>query len=202
MTTLPPMSSRYANTGPNTLATFSFTHPLDSQQMSLHSRRTMLALSYLIEDYAGYAANTYLIAAFQRFSLYRQQYGRYQRLARHCPQIYVLGVPDETPPAVPNITMLALEPSWPLIHEWVVIANGPTCCVGLFACDRERLPPDRRSRHFHALWTTNTSIIDERVAAFYAALGQPAPTIVRDHYATHHTTMAIQKELPSRLRQI
>lgn len=202
MTLLPPIASQHTNTSPDTLATFSFTGPLDSQQMSLHSRRTMLALSYLIEDYAGYAANTHLIATFQRFSLYQRQYERYQRLARHCPQIYVLGVPDESPPALPNVTTLALGTSWPLIHEWVVIASGPTCCVGLFACDRERLTPDRRSRHFHALWTTNTAIIDERVAAFYAALGQPAPTIKRDNYATHHTTMAIQKELPSRLRQL
>ncbi len=200
MTTLLPTSSQYIHTSPDTLATFSFTGPLNDQQMSLHSRRTMLALSYLIEDYAGYTTSTYLIATFQRFSLYQRQYARYQRLAQHCPQIYVLGIPDESPPAVPNITTVALEPSWPLIHEWVVVASGPTCCVGLFACDRDRLAPDRRSRHFHALWTTNTAIIDERVAAFYAALGQPAPTIVRDNYATHHTTIDIQKELPSRLR--
>ncbi len=202
MNPLPFISSQHANTSPNTLATFSFTGPLDSQQMSLHSRHTMLALSYLIEDYAGYTDNTYLIATFQRFSLYQRQYERYQRLARHCPQIYVLGIPDKPPPTLPNVTMLPLETSWPLIHEWVVIASGPTCCVGLFACDRERVTPARRSRHFHALWTTNTSIIDERVAAFYAALGLPVPTIVRDNYATHHTTMALQKELPSRLRQI
>ncbi len=202
MNPLPLISSQHANTSPNTLATFSFTSPLESRQMSLRSRRTMLALSYLIEDYAGYTDNTYLIATFQRFSLYQRQYERYQRLARHCPQIYVLGLPDKTLPTLPNVTVLPLEPSWPLIHEWVVIASGPTCCVGLLAYDREQRTPARYSRHFHGFWTTNTAIIDERVAAFYAALGQPAPTIMRDNYATHHTTMALQKELPSRLRQI
>lgn len=158
-----------------TLATLSFTASLGSHHLSLHSRGMMLKLSYLIEDYAASETDTLLIAAFQRFSLFRHQLARYRRLAPHCRHVYVLGMPDEELPEVANVTFIAIDATWPLMHEWVVIANGPTCHIALCAYDHQRLQPARRPEHFQALWTTSVPLIDRAVTSFFSAIGQSPP---------------------------
>lgn len=186
---------------PASLADLSFTEMLDQRQMRLRSRRMMLVLSQLIEDHAASVPGTFLIATFQRYSLYQKQLRRYKRLARDCAQVFVMGLPDDEAPAIPKVEYLPLEATWPLIHEWVVIASGPACCVALFACDNELAQPERRSRNFRALWTTNTHLVDSAVATFYSAIGQRPPHIMHDSLATYHTTVALQQELPVRLRE-
>lgn len=163
-----------------TLANLSFTDSLDNYHLSLHSRSMMLNLSYLIEDYATSETDTLLIAAFQRFSFYRHQLVRYRRLAPRCRHVYVLGMPDEKPPEVANVTYIPIEATWPLMHEWAVIANGPTCCIALCARDHQQLQPARRAEHFQALWTTSVPLIDHAVTSFFIAIGQSPPVIDRD----------------------
>lgn len=186
---------------PSPLAELSFAQLLEPRQMHLRSRRMMLVLSHLIEDYAASVPGTFLIAAFQRYSLYQLQAQRYRWLAPECAKVFVLGLPDVTTPEIPNVTFVPLEERWPLLHEWVVIASGPLCAVALFAIDNEMAQPEWRSRNFRALWTTNTGLIDNAVAAFYNAIGQRPPEIQHDHLAAHRTTAALQAELPVRLRQ-
>jgi len=165
---------------PVTLATLSFTSSLNNHHLSLHSRSMMLHLSYLIEDYAASETDTLLIASFQRFSLYRRQIGRYRRLAPRCRHVYILGMPDEQPPEVANVTYIPIAATWPLMHEWVVIASGPTCGIALCARDQQQLQPAHRSEHFQALWTTSVPLIDHAVASFFMAIGQSPPVIDRD----------------------
>lgn len=186
----------------HSLNTFSFVSFFKDHKKTLHSRSMMLALSFLIEDYAAASPESLLIATFQRFSNYRKQRHRYLRLAPQMQQVFVLGFPDETPTDIPNVTTIALEATWPLVHEWVVIAWGPTCTVALVAHDDERRAPYATSRRFQAIWTTSTPYINEMVAAFYRALGQPAPVVTHDMLAIQRTTIALQKELTVRLRAI
>ncbi len=183
------------------LADLSFTQMLDQRQMRLRSRRMMLVLSKLIEDYAASVPGTFLITAFQRYSLQQKQLRRYERLARDCAQIFIMGLPDVEVSAIPKVEYLPLEETWPRLHEWAVIASGPACCVALFACDNEFAQPQRRSRNFRALWTTNTHLVDSVVAAFFSAIGRRPPHIMHDDLAVYHTTAALQQELPVRLRQ-
>lgn len=184
------------------LSHFSFVRTVRRQPMALHSRSTMLALSHVIEDAAGANPETRLIATFQRFSLYRPQAERYRRLAARCPQIFVLGIPDVIPDEIPGISLIALESNWPLIHEWVVIAWGPTCTAALIARDIEQNMPHRHSKRFQGLWTTKIDQVDDAVAAFYKALRHPLPAITRDVSTTYRTNVAIQKSLRERLRRM
>lgn len=186
----------------NALEHFSFASFVEEQRKTLHSRSMMLALSFLIEDYAAQSAGTHLIAAFQRLSHYRRQIRRYRNIAPRLAQAFVLGFPDETPPELPNVIQVALEAEWPLVHEWVVIAWGPTCAAALVAYDEERRAPSRPSRRFQAVWTTSVAQIEPMVTAFYHAIGQPAPDFTRDLPATQRTTVAMQKELTVRIRTI
>ncbi len=159
-------------------------------------------MSFLIEDYAAQSAGTHLIATFQLFSHYRLQIQRYRNIAPRLAQAFVLGFPNETPPELPNVIQIALEAEWPLVHEWGVIAWGPTCAAALVAYDEERLAPSRRSRRFQAIWTTSVALIEPMVTAFYHAIGQPAPNFTRDLLATQRTIVAMQKELTVRIRAI
>lgn len=182
------------------LAEFSFVRPFKDQRMALHSRGTMLALSYVIEQAASDNPDTRLIATFQRLALYQLQAERYECLARRCPQIFVLGFPDVRLTMPAGVTFVPLEATWPLIHEWVVIAWGPTCTAALLAYDVEHRAPERRSSRFRGLWTTRSDQIDAIVTAFYAVLQQPVPVINRDTRATYSTNLSIQKALQARLR--
>ncbi|MCS6842068.1 MAG: histidine kinase [Roseiflexus sp.] len=181
---------------------FSFASFFQEQRKTLHSRRMMLALSYLIEDHAAASPETCLIAAFQRFSHYRRQLHRYRRFASRLSRVFVLGFPDEAPPQLPDVTTIALKAEWPLVHEWVVIAWGPTIAAALVASDEEQCAPYCLSRRFQAIWTTSSAQIEPMVTAFYHALGQPAPVFTRDMPATQRTTVAMQKDLTARLRAI
>ncbi len=184
------------------LSTFSFASFLREQKKTLHSRSMMLALSFLIEDYAAASSETFLIATFQRLSNYRRQLHRYRRFAPQLSHVFVLGFPDEVPPSLPDVTIIELGAEWPLVHEWVVIAWGPAIAAALVAHDDERCAPFCTSRRFQAIWTTSIAQIEPMVAAFYHALGQPAPIFARHTLATQRTTVAMQKDLTVRLRAI
>ncbi|MDW8213842.1 MAG: DICT sensory domain-containing protein [Roseiflexaceae bacterium] len=186
----------------NTLSAFSFASFFQDQKKTLHSRSMMLALSFLIEDYAAASPETRLIATFQRFSHYRRQLHRYRRFAPRLSHVFVLGFPDEVPPDLPEVTTVALEAEWPLVHEWVVIAWGPAIAAALVAYDEEQCAPFCTSRRFQAVWTTSTAQIEPMVTAFYRALGQPAPVFARDMPTTQRTTVAMQKDLTARLRAV
>jgi DICT domain-containing protein len=184
------------------LSAFSFASFFRDQKKTLHSHTMMLALSYLIEDYAAASPETRLIATFQRFSHYGRQVYRYRRFAPQLSQVFVLGFPDESPPVIPGVATIALEAEWPLVHEWVVIAWGPAIAVALVAYDEEQRAPFNKSRRFQAVWTMSVALIEPMVTAFYHTLGQPAPVLTRDMLATQRTTAAMQKELTARLRAI
>lgn len=184
------------------LRTFSFASFFQEEKKTLHSRSMMLALSFLIEDYAAASPGTCLIATFQRLSHYRRQLYRYRRFAPRLSHVFVLGFPDEVPPDLPDVTTIELEAEWPLVHEWVVIAWGPAIAAALVAHDEERCAPFCTSRRFHAIWTTSVAQIEPMVTAFYRVLGRPAPVFARDMLTTQRTTAAMQKELTARLRAI
>jgi DICT domain-containing protein len=182
------------------LAAFSFTAALTTQRRVLHSRQVMLALSYAIEEIAADVPDTTLIVAFQRLSFVRPQLKRYVTLTPQLAHTYILGLPDTVLPALPRTTVIPLEATWPMLREWVVLAIGPACCVGLFAQDIDADQPAQRSRHFQGCWTTDVTVVDAAEAAFSTALGQPCLSQQRDQRALQRTTRRVQQTIATRLR--
>jgi DICT domain-containing protein len=191
-----------ALTGAPTLAAFSFTAALGAQRMTLHSRQIMLALSYAIEDIAASVQDTTLIAAFQRLSFVRPQLARYTALTPQLAHTYILGLPDAALPALPHTTMLPLEETWPMLHQWVVLATGPACCVGLFAQDADADQPAQRSRHYQGCWTTDATLVDAAEESFLKAIGQPYRPQQRDARALQEATRRVQQAIATRLRSV
>lgn len=184
------------------IAGFSFSTYVDERRRTIHSRRLMLALSRVIEDTAATLPGTTVIAAFQRFSFVAPQVARYTRLTPHLAGAYLLGMPDAQPPSWPNATLVPLDPSWPLIHEWVVIAIGPACCVGLFAQDPAASQPAQRTRQFTGCWTTDGEVLDAAWDGFFRALGQPRAPVQRDSRAVLATSQRLQQQLRAQVRAV
>jgi DICT domain-containing protein len=182
------------------LAAFSFSAALGTQRRVLHSRQIMLALSYAIEEIVASVPDTTLIVAFQRLSFVRPQLKRYAALTPHLAHTYILGLPDIVLPELPHTTVIPLAETWPVLHEWVVLATGPACRAGLFAQDPDATQPAQRSRHFQGFWTADADIVDAAVAAFWNAMGQPRPPQPRDGPALRDTTRRVQQAIVTRLR--
>jgi DICT domain-containing protein len=199
---MPPFAPfRYLERRMTSLAHYAFTAQLPAAQLRLHSRQTMIALSHLIEELAIEGGpGTVLIATFQRLSLYLRELERYRRIAPSIAETVVAGVADCATPPVEGVRVVALEPSWALVQEWVVIARGPRCSLALMARDAEGFDPQRRSRRFLGLWTTDPARIDAAAAAFASASGVQLPTFARDSQATVQTTLRAQRALAQQLR--
>ncbi len=167
--------------------------------MRLHSRRTMIALSYIIEEHAAEAGReTVLIASFQRLSLYAHQLERYRRIASRCATVYVLAWPDVLVPAIPGVVIIPLDASWPMVQEWDVIAYGPQISAGLFAQDRVGFSPEQCSSSFEGLFTDDSIQIERAVGQLAAALGLPTRTVTPDRAAIRSATASIRRTLVSR----
>ncbi len=178
------------------LAAASFTGDLSLTQLRLHSRSTMIALSHAIEEQAAESGpETVLIATFQRLSLLRPEAARYARLAPRLAQVFALGVPDVELDPIPGVTILPIEPGWPLAQEWVVIASGPRCCAALLSRDAEGFRLERRSRRFAGRWSTEPTEVDGALQRFYDAIGRPAPAVGRDTLASIQTAEAIRRAI-------
>ncbi|HEU5015382.1 MAG TPA: DICT sensory domain-containing protein [Roseiflexaceae bacterium] len=192
--TVPVLSATSAS-----LSHMSLTATLDRSQLRLQSRRTMLAISYVIEDQAARFPGTTLIAAFQRLSFVMPQVARYRRIAPQLAHVYLIGVPDADVPALPNTTFVPIEPAWPLMHEWVVIANGPSCCAALLARDEETLQPGKRSHTFNGMWTSQPMVVDAAVGALFSALDQQYTPPARNSREILSSTNIIQQAIRKRL---
>jgi len=156
----------------------------------------MIALSHAIEEQAALSGpETVLIATFQRLALLRPEAARYMRLAPQLAQVFALGVPDTLPDPIVGVTVLPLDASWPLVQEWCVIASGPRCCAALLSRDAEGFRPDRHSRRFMGLWTTDAAEVDRVLRQFYQALGQQPSAVQRERHASLQTATAIRQAL-------
>jgi len=184
------------------IAGFGFAQFVDERRRTIHSRRLMLALSRVIEDAAASAPGTTLIAAFQRFAFAIPQAPRYARLTPHLAETYLLGLADAQLPGWPNTTLVPIEPSWPLLHEWVVLAIGPACCVGLFAQDPAARQPAERTQQFTGCWTTDPEVLDAAWDGFFRALGQPRAAVQRDSRAVRVTNQRLQQQLRAQVRAV
>ena len=142
------------------------------------AKRTLLALSWAIEDESLARANHALVVGtFQRSRYYGQAEGRWSDLARTARSTVVMADFDahaeDTSPA-----RVALPPDSPLLREWVVAVDGPNLSAALVAWE---LPgqadvPDGE-RHFEATWSVDRRVVRDTVqltAEVGASLGSGA----------------------------
>jgi DICT domain-containing protein/GAF domain-containing protein len=124
----------------------------------VYFKATLTALSHAMEDLvlAG-TERPLVIANFQQERFYRQEAGRYQRIAQCTDQVYVLAAPetDFASTAVSYAT-IGLAPTDPLAQEWhlVIVGQQYSACL---VCREYAAPVDAvaldAARQFCGFWS-------------------------------------------------
>jgi DICT domain-containing protein len=135
------------------------------------SKRTLLALSWAIEDESAAQANrAVLVGTFQRGRYFGQSQKRWEEMARTARAAVVMADfpahDDRSAPA-----RVALPADSPLLREWIVVCDGPGLTAVLVAWElpgQEDLPES--DRLFEAVWTVDSRVVrDAAVVAAEAA---------------------------------
>jgi DICT domain-containing protein len=142
-------------------------------------KRALVWLSRAIEDECcARSPRPLLFAAFQHERFYRQAEPRWRQFARTAERAIVLAdFPQlRTPPNAP--AEVPLEPTDPLMHEWVVACDAPqlsACLVGW-----ERPPAAGEPRLFETIWTVEPEVAREAARLCCELIAQRAPGLVDD----------------------
>lgn len=142
------------------------------------SKRSMLALSYALEDECcARAQRPLLFAGFQRGRFLRSSYARWVELARTAEQAVVFADVADPAPRRPGLPLeVAVPYDAPINREWFVVCDAPdrpACMVGW-----ERPGQGSTSdseRRFETLWSVDPVVVREaaRVCAGLADVYRP-----------------------------
>ena len=122
-------------------------------------------------------------AGFQRFSYFTRQIKRYTRLASVCRRVYVWGVPDIDPPAIPGVEYMPLTPDMDLAREWFLVVDTPTFFTALLTQEvtyGQDLP--KGYRRFEGIWTYDSEIVSRAHLLVSQMLGRNYPGIIARDY--------------------
>jgi DICT domain-containing protein/signal transduction histidine kinase len=124
----------------------------------IYFKASLTALSRAIEDavLAG-TERPLVIANFQQERFYRQETGRYQRIAQRTDQVYILAAPETDFASAPApYDTIGLEASDELTQEWHLVTIGRTHSACLifreFAAPIDTIDLDS-ARQFRGFWT-------------------------------------------------
>ena len=169
----------------------SLLHELLERQPHLRSqmyfKSSLTALSHAMEDQvlAGDDAPI-VIACFQRERFYRQEAGRYLRIAEKSDQVYVLAAPEtDFSNQSGAYEMIAFEPEDGLRDEWHLMVLGSTYSLCL-VCREHREPEDKKaleiahmdqSRRFEGIWTFDRAVCCSGVELLLKRIAQYRPEL-------------------------
>lgn len=126
----------------------------------LNHRRTMSLISFQIEDATLVdGARTRVFAGFQRLSRFLPQVERYRKLAQNAQAVYVFGIPDVTPPEIPNVTYIPLSHSDQLANEWFLVSYGREYVSALATEELTTMDDPDSARMFKGIWTFDLRLV-------------------------------------------
>jgi DICT domain-containing protein/GAF domain-containing protein len=124
----------------------------------IYFKASLTALSHAIEDVvlAG-KEQPLVIVNFQQERFYRQETGRYQRIAKHTDQVYILAAPETDFASAPApYATIGLDPTDELTQEWhlAIIGRSYSACLIFreFAAPIDTIELDT-ARQFKGFWT-------------------------------------------------
>jgi hypothetical protein len=100
-------------------------------------------------------------AGFQLFSRFPAQVRRYQQLGMVCRRVFVFGVPDARPPAIPGVEYVEIDTMSPLTREWFLCVDTPDFWTLLSTQEvdsgRDAINGGRR---YDGLWTFDVQVVE------------------------------------------
>ncbi|MGD1904071.1 MAG: DICT sensory domain-containing protein [Geitlerinemataceae cyanobacterium] len=173
----------------------------------VYFKSSLVALSHAMEDQvlAGTRDEMPLaIATFQSERFYRLEAGRYGRIAKQTPHVYVLSAPEaEFQNATREYEAIAFDREEPLSQEWnlVVLSERYGCCL---VCEERTgttavAPDTDQVRRFEGVWTFDRDIVIrvadllfQRIATYRPALAEKVAE-ARDRYGIDRRLAALTK---------
>ena len=143
-----------------TFSVYRLIERIESHSILLNHRRTMSMISFEIENATLIdGAKSRIFAGFQYMSKFLPQAKRYQKLATSAESVYVFGVHDVQPPALPNINYVSLSATDRLAREWFVISHGTAYSSALATEEVSRFSDPDDQRQFKGIWTFDMPIV-------------------------------------------
>lgn len=156
------------------LALFPLVHGTEDDRMLLSSRRSMQIVSAEIESaVVSGRIRARFFAGFQKLSYFLPRVRMFQQIGSVADGVWLFGIPDVTPPAIPGVTYVHLDESDPLVREWFVVVDAAEYYSALVAEDQSGFAVPQAERTFRALWTFSPEIISRLQRELGQATGLP-----------------------------
>jgi DICT domain-containing protein/signal transduction histidine kinase len=149
----------------------------------VYFKTTLTAISHAMEDLVLAGTDQPLVIAnFQQERFYRQEAGRYQRIAQFTNQVYVLATPETDFLATPTpYATVSLAPADELAQEWHLIIVGQQYSACL-VCREYAAPVDAialdSARQFSGFWTFDPEISRQAATLLLKQIQSYRPDLV------------------------
>jgi DICT domain-containing protein/GAF domain-containing protein len=150
----------------------------------IYFKASLTALSHAIEDLvlAG-TEQPLVIANFQQERFYRQETGRYQRIAQRTDRVYVLAAPETDFASAPApYATIGIEATDELAQEWhlaIVGQNYSACLI----CREYAAPVDAidldAARQFRGFWTFDPEVSRQAALLLLQRIGRYRPDLAQ-----------------------
>lgn len=138
---------------------FHLVERIESGADVINHRRTMNLISYEIENATLLdRERTRIFSGFQRMSKFMPQVSRYSKIAERAESVYIFGIPDVTPPEIPNITYVYLKPTDQLAREWFIVSFGKGYSSVLATEELTQIDDPDPRRRFRGVWSFNLTL--------------------------------------------
>lgn len=157
------------------LALFPLVHGTEDDRVLLGSRRSMQRVSTEIETaVVSGRVRARFFAGFQKLSYFLPRVRMFRRISAVADGVWVFGVPDVAPPAIPGVTYVHLVERDPLVREWFVVVDAAEYCSALVAEDQSGFAVPQAERAFRALWTVSSGLTSRLQRELGEVVGLPA----------------------------
>jgi DICT domain-containing protein/GAF domain-containing protein len=174
-----------------------------SIKAQIYFKTTLTALSHAMEDLvlAG-LENPLVIANFQQERFYRQEAGRYQRIAQCTDQLYILAAPEtDFASASTTYPTIGLDPADELAQEWhlVIIGQHQSACL---ICREYAAPVDAitldSARQFRGFWTFDPMVSKQAAQLLFQHIRSYRPDLATQikQAKQHYGLAAVQESVP------
>lgn len=174
-----------------------------SIKAQVYFKATLTALSHAMEDLvlAG-LENPLVIANFQKERFYRQEAGRYQRIAQCTDQLYILAAPEtDFASASATYPTIGLDPADELAQEWhlVIIGQHQSACL---ICREYAAPVDAialdSARQFRGFWTFDPMVSKQAALLLFQNIKSYRPDLASQikQAKRHYGLDVVQERMP------
>jgi DICT domain-containing protein len=159
-------------------------------RFGVYYKNTLVALCHALEDHIlNDVTSPLVITAFEQGKWYLQEAERYADIAKKSCQVAIMATPDtgwaEHPTSqLPNVNLVALDPTDPVSREWHLIILSPkytamVICQELSEADygSSGLPGSDLERKFYGLWTFEPELVKETAALAIAHIKRYNPEL-------------------------